>query len=93
MQFLLAGLAASVKAERLVSTHLSFRSGVMFEAGRLHTLLGPPSGIELIVHQPMVGRFSAGCICPDSSVLTDYSSRLGHRCRHVRVHTDHNLLW
>jgi len=62
-----------------------------FEAGRFHTLLGPPSCLEALVSEPTVARFSAVCIRPVSSVLTGHSAGWGYRCRFVRVRNVRNL--
>ncbi len=73
--------------------HLSLCPGLTFEAGRFHTLLGPPTCIESLVREPTVSRFSAVCICPKDSVLADSSSGWGHHCRFVTIGAARDLIW
>ena len=64
--------------------HLPLCPGVTFEAGRLHTLLGPPECVAALLADPATARFPAVCICPEGSVLPSHLDPFASRCR-IRV--------
>jgi hypothetical protein len=72
--------------------HLPLCPGVTFEAGRLHTLLGPPECVAALLADPATARFTAVCICPEGSALPSLLDPVAHRCRIRRVHSSRELL-
>jgi hypothetical protein len=72
--------------------HLPLCPGVTFEAGRLHTLLGPPECVAALLADPATARFPAACICPEDSALPGCLDPIAHRCRLRRVRSARELL-
>jgi len=72
--------------------HLPLCPGVTFEAGRLHTLLGPPECAAALLADPATARFPAVCICPEGSALPAFLDPVAHRCRLRRVRSARELL-
>jgi hypothetical protein len=72
--------------------HLPLCPGVTFEAGRLHTLLGPPECVAALLADPVTARFPAVCICPEGSDLPPRLAPIAHRCRIRRVRSARELL-
>lgn len=72
--------------------HLPLCPGVTFEAGRLHTLLGPPECVAALLADPATARYAAAFICTDDSALPGRIDRALHRCRVRRVHSARELL-
>lgn len=72
--------------------HLPLCPGVTFEAGRLHTLLGPPACVPALLADPATARFPAACICPAGSVLPALIDPAVHRCRVATVSSTRELL-
>lgn len=72
--------------------HLPFCPGVTFEAGRLHTLLGPPDCVAALLADKTTARFPAVCICSEGSALPECLDPVVHRCRLRRVRSARELL-
>jgi hypothetical protein len=72
--------------------HLPLCPGVTFEAGRLHTLLGPPECVAALLADPATARFPAVCICPEGSALPARLDPVAHRCRLRLVRSARELL-
>ncbi|MEN6341325.1 MAG: hypothetical protein ABFC89_02075 [Methanospirillum sp.] len=72
--------------------HLPLCPGVTFEAGRLHTLLGPPECIAALLSDQATARFPAVCICPEGSVLPAHLDPVASRCRIQTVRSARDLL-
>lgn len=72
--------------------HLPLCPGVTFEAGRLHTLLGPPESVAALLADPATARFPAVCICPEGSALPGFLEPIAHRCRLRCVRSARDLL-
>ncbi len=72
--------------------HLPLCPGVTFEAGRLHTLLGPPDCVAALLADKTTARFPAVCICSEGSALPECLDPVVHRCRLRRVRSARELL-
>lgn len=72
--------------------HLPLCPGVTFEAGRLHTLLGPPECVAALLADPATARYPALCICPEDSALPSRIDPVAHRCRIRRIGSARELL-
>lgn len=72
--------------------HLPLCPGVTFEAGHLHTLLGPPECVAALLADPATARFPTVCICPEGSALPECLGPVAHRCRFRRVRSARELL-
>lgn len=66
--------------------------GASFEAGRLHTLLGPPECVPALLADTAIARLSAVCICPHGSALPALLDSAGSRCRVREVGSVRELL-
>lgn len=66
--------------------------GVTFEAGRFHTLLGPPECVTALLADPGAARVPSVCICPSASALADRLEAAPNRCRLRRVRSARELL-
>lgn len=72
--------------------HLPLCPGVTFEAGRLHSLLGPPESVVALLADPATARYPAVCICPEGSALPARIDPVAHRCRVRCVRSARELL-